>query len=394
VQDWGILTLIELFSDASRRDPYPVYDRLRAIGPLCRDPASGLWLALDYDLVKRVLSESDVFSSRYGPDWLIFADPPRHTKLRALVSKAFTPRMVASLEARIRQLSGELLDRVVELGEMDLVGDFSAQLPMLVIAELLGIPAEDRLRFHQWADAILAMSYTIGGPQDAARAAQEGFAAASAEMSSYLSALLAARRGEPSQDLLSRLAGAEMDGVRLTLDEILGFFQLLLLAGSETTTNLISNAVLCLVEHPDQLARLRANPTWLPVAVEEVLRFRSPLQWMYRIARWEVDLHGAAVPAGAMVLAVIGSANRDPAAFPDPGRFDIARDPNAHLAFGHGPHFCLGAPLARLEARIALADLLSRADEIVLGPWAPRPGSHVLGPAHLPFRFTPSRMRR
>jgi cytochrome P450 len=383
--------VIDLFSHAIRRDPYTVYERLRARAPLSRDPTSGLWLALDYNVVKRVLSESDVFSSRYGPDWLIFADPPQHTKLRALISKAFTPRMVAALEPRIRELSAELLDRVVERGEMDLVADFAAPLPMLVIAEMLGIPAEDRPQFHQWADAILAMSYTIGGPQDAARTAQEGFAAATAEMSSYLSALLAARSGEPGGNLLTWLDEAEVDGVRLTLEEILGFFQLLLLAGSETTTNLISNAVLCLIEHPDQLARLRANPTCLAVAVEEVLRYRSPLQWMYRIARREVDLHGTAVPAGAMVLAVIGSANRDPAAFPDPDRFDIARDPNPHLAFGHGPHFCLGAPLARLEARIALADLLARADEIILGPWEPRPGSHVLGPAHLPFRFAPTR---
>ena len=386
--------MIDLFSNAIRRDPYTAYDRLRAGGPVCRDPASGLWLALDYDVVKRVLSDSDAFSSRYGPDWLIFADPPRHTKLRALVSKAFTPRTVAALEPRIRELSGELLYRVVERGEMDLVADFAAPLPMLVIAEMLGIPAQDRPQFHQWADAIVAMSHTIGGPQDAARAAQEGFAAVTAEMSSYLSALLAARRGEPGGDLLTRLDGAEVDGVRLTMDEILGFFQLLLLAGSETTTNLISNAVLCLIEHPDQLARLRANPTSLPVPVEEVLRYRSPLQWMYRVARREVDLQGTAVPAGAMVLAVIGSANRDLTVFPDPGRFDIARDPNPHLAFGHGPHFCLGAPLARLEARIALADLLGRADEIILGPWEPRPGSHVLGPAHLPFRFVPTRTRR
>jgi cytochrome P450 len=386
--------VIDLFSNAIRRDPYPAYDRLRAGAPLSRDPASGLWLALDYDVVKRVLSDSEVFSSRYGPDWLIFADPPRHTKLRALVSKAFTPRMVAALEPRIRELSRELLDRVVERGEMDLVADFAAPLPMLVIAEILGIPAEDRPLFHQWADAILAMSYTIGGPQDAARAAQEGFAAVTTEMSSYLSTLLAARRGEPGGDLLTLLDRAEVDGVRLTREEILGFFQLLLLAGSETTTNLISNAVLCLIEYPDQLARLRVDPTCLPVAVEEVLRYRSPLQWMYRVARREVELHGTAVPAGAMVLAVIGSANRDPAAFPDPGRFDSARDPNPHLAFGHGPHFCLGALLARLEARIALADLLGRADEIMLGPWEPRPGSHVLGPAHLPFRFAPTRMSR
>ena len=274
---------------------------------------------------------------------------------------------------------------------MDLVADFAAPLPMLVIAEMLGIPVEDRPVLHQWADSILAMSYTIGGPPDAAQSAQEGFAAATAQMSDYLSSLLTAGHGEPAGDLLTRLNGAEVDGVRLTREEILGFFQLLLLAGSETTTNLISNAIVSLVESPDQLARLRANPSCLPIAIEEVLRYRSPLQWMYRVARREVDLCGVAIPAGAMVLAVIGAANRDPAAFPDPDRFEIARDPNPHLAFGHGPHFCLGAPLARLEARISLADLLARTDGITLDPWEPRPGSHVLGPSHLPFRFTPTR---
>lgn len=322
---------------------------------------------------------------------MIFADPPRHTKLRGLVSKAFTPRSVAALEPRIRALSTKLLDRVAGRGEMDLVADFAAPLPMLVIAEMLGIPAADQPLFHQWADAILAMSYTVGGPPDLARAATEGFAAATAEMGGYLADLLAVRRAAPRDDLLTRLAEAEVDGGRLTHEEILGFFQLLLLAGSETTTNLIDNAVLCFIDHPDQLARLRATPDLLPSAVEEVLRYRSPLQWMYRIARRDVELHGAAVPAGSMVLAVIGAANRDPAAFPDAGRFDVARDPNPHLAFGHGPHFCLGAPLARLEARIALADLLGRTGEIeraAASAWDPRPGLHVHGPARLPIRFT------
>ena len=384
--------MTDLFSDAARRDPYPAYDTLRAAAPVFREPRTGLWLVLDHAGVKRVLSDPEAFSSRYGPDWMIFADPPRHTKLRGLVSRAFTPRSVAALEPRIRALSGELLDRVVERGEMDLVADFAAPLPMLVIAEMLGIPADDRPRFQAWADAILAMSYTIGGPPDLARAAAERFAAVTAEMAGYLADLLAARRADPREDLLTRLAAAEVDGERLTHGEILGFFQLLLLAGSETTTNLIDNAVLCFIDHPAQLARLRATPGLLPSAIEEVLRYRSPLQWMYRIARRDIELYGVAVPADSMVLAVIGSANRDPAAFPDPDRFDVGREPNPHLAFGHGPHFCLGAPLARLEAMIALVELLGRADQIELataGPWEPRPGLHVHGPARLPVRFTP-----
>jgi cytochrome P450 len=387
---------MDLFSEDVRRNPYPVYDQLRRASPVFQEPRSGLWMILDYDGVKQALSDPAAFSSRYGPEWLIFLDPPRHTKLRGLISRAFTPRSVADLEPRIRRLCSDLLDRTVERGEMDLVADFAAPLPMLVIADMLGIPAEDRPRFQRWSDAILAMSYTISDRgTEAARAATAAFLAVTAEMGAYLTTLLGQRRSAPRDDLLARLAGAEVDGERLTPGDILGFFQLLLLAGSETTMNLIANAVLCLVEHPDQLARQRAAPELLPSAVEEVLRYRSPLQWMYRVARRDVELHGRVIPAGALVLAVIGSANRDPGQFADADRFDIARDPNPHLAFGHGPHFCLGAPLARLEARVALADLLARLKEIELagdGPWPPRRGSHVLGPERLPIRFVPGRL--
>ncbi len=385
--------MVDLFSDAARREPYPAYDVLRTSASVFCEPTTGLWRVTKYDGVKQVLFATETFSSRFGPDWMIFADPPRHTKLRGLVSKAFTARSVAALEPLIRMLSKQLLDRVVSQGELDLVADFAAPLPMLVIAEMLGIPAEDRSRFQAWADAILAMSYTIGGPPDLAQAASARFFEVTAEMGNYLEELLARRRVEPREDLLTRLAAAELDGAKLTSEEILGFFQLLLLAGSETTTNLIDNAILCFIEHPDQLARLRASPHLLTSAIEEVLRYRSPLQWMYRLARRDLVLHGRPIPDGSMVLAVIGSANRDPEAFPDAGRFDVGRDPNPHLAFGHGPHFCLGAPLARLEARVARTELLSRMDKIertTTDPWAPRPGLHVHGPAHLPIRFTPA----
>jgi cytochrome P450 len=350
-------------------------------------------MVFDYDGVKRALSDTDAFSSRYGPEWLIFLDPPRHTKLRALISRAFTPRSVANLEPRIRQLARELLDQTVERGQMDLVAEFSAPLPMLVIAEMLGIPVADRPRFQLWSDVILAMSYTISDRgTEAARVATEDFVAVTAEMNGYLTGLLGQRRAAPQDDLLTRLVEAEVDGERLTQAEILGFFQLLILAGSETTMNLIGNAVLCFVEHPDQLARLRAAPDLLPTAIEEVLRYRSPLQWIARLTRRAVELHGRTVPAGKLVLTMIGSANRDPRQFPRPDHFDVTRDPNPHLAFGHGLHFCLGAPLGRLEARIALSELLKRVKGFRLAsdePWAPRKGTHVLGPARLPIRFEP-----
>jgi len=219
-------------------------------------------------------------------------------------------------------------------------------------------------------------------------------AAVKEEMRAYLSDLIEARRKAPRDDLLTRLVEAEVDGERLTEEELLGFFQLLLSAGTETTTNLINNAILCLVENPDQLARLRAAPDLLPSAIEEVLRYRSPGQVMYRETKRDVEMHGQVIPAGRFVLAVIGSANRDPQQFRDPDRFDIGRDPNPHIAFGHGIHFCLGAALSRLEARVALSDLLERVKGFELAsdePWEPRKALHVHGPIRLPIRFEPGR---
>jgi cytochrome P450 len=387
---------MSFISAEMRRNPYTVYDQLRSASPVVHDPQANLWMVFDYDGVKRTLNDHDAFSSRYGPaEWIVFMDPQRHTKLRALIAQAFTPRSVANLEPRIRELSRTLLDRTVERGEMDLAADYAGPLPMMVIAEMLGIPVSDRPRFQRWSDVILDMSYTIPGDAgEASRAATEAFSATTAEMNDYLTGILERRRAVPQDDLLTRLAAAEVDGERLTQAEILGFFQLLLVAGQETTTNLINNAVLCLVENPDQLARLRAAPDLLPSAIEEVLRYRSPLQWMIRLTRRDVEVHGQVIPAGKLVLAMIGSANRDPRQFPDAGRFDITRDPNPHIAFGHGIHFCLGAPLARLEARIALTDLLGRLPGVALAsdePWEPRQALHVHGPACLPIRFEPGR---
>ncbi len=384
---------MDLFSDAMRRDPYPAYGHLRLASPVLHVPPFHAWLVFDHEGVRRVLSDHDAFGNAVpGPgNWFIFTDPPRHTRLRALVTKAFTPRSVAGLEPRIRELSRELLDRVIERGEMDLVADYAIPLPMTVIARMLGIPAADMPRYRRWSDETLKLSYSLFRGEDEARAVAE-FRAATAEMRAYLPGLLAERRAAPRDDLLTRLVEAEVDGERLTEEDVLGFFQLLLVAGQETTANLISSAVLCLVENPDQLARLRAAPGLLPSAIEEVLRYRSPLQWVMRTPRRDVELHGRPIPAGGLVIPVIGSANRDPKAFPDADRFDITRDPNPHIAFGHGIHSCLGAPLARLEARIALADLLGRLTDLALAssePWVPRKALNVHGPACLPVRFRP-----
>jgi cytochrome P450 len=275
---------------------------------------------------------------------------------------------------------------------MDLAGDFAIPLPMLVIGDLLGLPPDDGPLFRRWSDAILALSYTVSGGA-AGVAASEGYAAATHEMRAYLSRLIDARRTTPRDDLLTRLVEAEIDGDRLSEADILGFFQLLLVAGTETTTNLIDNFVLCLAEHPDQDARLRATPALLESAIEETLRYRTPVQWMFRATRRAVEIGGQTIPAGKLVLPVIGAANRDPAGFPDADRFDVARQPNPHIGFGHGIHFCLGAPLARLEARIALGDLLRRFRElrpVDLARWEPRKASHVHGPARLPVQFVPA----
>ena len=389
--------MMNFLSDEIRRDPYPMYERVRSACPVLRDPQSGAWMIFDFESVKRVLNDQEAFSSsmftagRGNPEWLIFFDPPRHTKLRALIMRAFTPRVVANLEPRIRELSHQLLDQTAARGEMDLAGDFAIPLPMMVIAEMIGIPSADWPRLRQWSEAILKLSYTISGGEAAASASAEYFAV-TAEMAVYVKQLIEERGAAPRDDLLTKLVEAEVDGERLTDKEILGFVQVLLVAGNETTTNLINNAVLCFLENRDQLARLGAEPALLPTAIEEVLRYRSPVQWMFRATRHEVELQGQAIPAGKLVLPVIGSANRDPRQFHDPARFDITRDPNPHIAFGHGVHFCIGAPLSRLEARIALSALLERTQDLDLAsqqPWEPRKALHVLGPARLPIRFEP-----
>lgn len=388
--------MVNFLSDDVRRNPFDVYDQVRSFSPVVRDPKSDVWSVFDYDNVKRVLTDQATFSSEVSPGgasskWFIFFDAARHTRSRALLMKAFTQKSVANLEPRIRELSRELLDKVLERGEMDMAHDFAIPLPMMVIGEMLGIPRKDWQRFRRWADTILLLSYLVpGSGTDAAVSIAQQFEAAGREMKEYVDSLIENRRRTPTDDLMTRLVEAELDGERLSAEDILGFFQLLLLAGTETTTNLLNNAILCFSEHPDQFNLLRAQPGLLTSAIEEVLRYRSPIQWMLRKTRQPLELHGQMIPAGRLVLPVIGSANRDPAHFPEPRRFDISRDPNPHIAFGHGIHFCLGAPLSRLEARIALGDILERMEQIEVligGSWEPRRGLHVHGPVSLPIRF-------
>ena len=355
--------MMEFLTPAHRRNPYPAYDRIRAVMPVVHEPRADHWLLFDYESVKRALTDHERFSSVVAPpgsapaQWLIFTDPALHTRLRALIGRAFTSRAVAALEPRIRDLARGLLDEVDGREDFDLVHEFSVPLPLMVIAELLGAPVEDWPRFRAWSDAVLGLIHTVSGGPEAAPAVSR-FAIAHAEMAAYVTTLIDARRAQPRDDLFTRLIRSEVDGMRLDADQILGFFELLMLAGHETTTNLIDNAIVALHEHPRELERLRANPALITSAVEEVLRYRSPVQAVFRRTRDAVDVHGHTIPAGRLVLAMVGSANRDPSVFPDPDHFDIGRDPNPHVAFGHGIHFCVGAPLARLEARIALPLLI------------------------------------
>src|SRR5215470_4751709 len=320
------------------------------------DAERASWLILGYEEVQHVLSDPSTFSSQreldpdghnHPIDGLISLDPPRHRQVRALISQAFTPRRVAQLEGRITSLVHTLLEAVAEKREMDIVDDLALPLPSRVMADLLGCPEADADRFQQWLLAVM-------GPDLAWR--QEAFA----QMHSYFHTLIAQRGEVPRDDLVSALLQAEVEGERLSEGDILGTCALLLLAGNETSTGLIGNAILCFDEHPAAWQQLLAQPDLLPEAIEEVLRYRPPVHVFGRVATRDSVVAGVPIKAGNLVTVVFTAANLDEAQFPHASTFDIGRTPNRHLGFGHGIHFCLGAPLGRLEARIALQALLSR----------------------------------
>lgn len=360
-------------NDVPAFDPYPQYKRMRHSAPVFHDEQSGSWHVFRYDDVHRVLSDHATFSSRMGGDdasetgqlfaaSLISTNPPRHRQLRSLVTQAFTPRAVDALAPRISTITEELLKGIAPLGAADLIEELAYPLPVIVIAELMGIPADDRIRFKKWSDAVVSQTRT--GAEDA------DHHATNQEMTEYFLAMMEQRRSHPGNDLISNLLAAEIDGQKLSAAELLGFCALMLVAGNETTTNLIGNAVLCFTERPGTIERLRADPSLLPQAVEEVLRYRSPVQSMYRVTAADTTLRDVQIPAGAPLVAWIGSANRDEGHFQRPDEFDIDRGPIRHLSFGQGIHFCLGAPLARLEAKIALEAVLANLPGLTLTPGA------------------------
>lgn len=368
-------------------NPFPFYRRMRESHPLFYRPEDETWQVFRYAETEQVLNNYALFSSvrnrergqgRPIQNSILNMDPPYHRQFRSLVTQAFTPRAVAQLANSITSIVTHLLDEVTGVGTMDIIDHLAYPLPVIVIAELLGIPREDRALFKTWSDAMI--NGIAGGGQNRPQPA----------MSDYFLQVIEERHREPQDDLISALLNAQVDGHYLTRLELLGFCILLLVAGNETTTNLIGNALLCLDEQPDIMEQLYAEPDLIPGAIEEVLRYRSPVQLTGRIALADTVLGNQHIQAGQRVVATIGSANRDEAQFPDPDRFDIRRSPNRHLAFGHGIHFCLGAPLARLETKIALTLLLERFQDIRRVPQMPlEPGESILmhGVKHLPVTF-------
>ena len=399
---------VDLLDPAFKANPYPTYAELRSTAPVHRvelPDGLGIWLITRYDDVLAVLKDE-----RLVKDWrkvltseqlaqvppippvmealsrnMLDMDPPDHQRLRSLVSKAFTPRLIERLRPRVQAIADGLLDAVQDRGEMDLIDDYAFPLPITVIAELLGVPAEDRDSFREWSDAAVSGNTTQEHLDKVLIPHMQAF-------TDYLHALFEEKRKNPKDDLVSALLRAEEAGDKLSEDELLGMVFLLLVAGHETTVNLIGNGVLALLQHPDQLQKLKDDPSLIKPAVEELLRYDGPVETSTeRFAREDVRIGETVIPRGEMVLVVLAAADHDPERFADPDELDITRVDNRHLAFGKGIHHCLGAPLARMEGQIALGTLLRRMPDLRLKDspdsltW--RPGLVLRGLKGLPVVF-------
>lgn len=357
------------FDEEIDTDPHPVWRRMRDEAPVYRNDRYDFWALSRYTDVEAAHRDPATFSSArgtvlemMGPDLrstgqIIFLDPPEHTTLRKLVSRAFTPRRVAQLEDDIRRMCGELLDAQAGRSELDYIQDFGARLPSMVISALLGVPPEDQERMRHVIDQLFHIEPRVGMVNDVS-------ARAGIEVTTFLRDLIEARTRDPRDDMLSGLAQAEIteDGVphRLGLDEAASFGMLLFVAGTETVARLLGWAAVVLDRHPDQRAQLVDDPSLIPAAVEELLRYEAPSPVQGRWTTADVELHGTVIPAGSKVLLLTGSAGRDDRAYDDPDRFDVHREARPQLSFGSGIHFCLGAALARMEGRVALEETLKR----------------------------------
>ena len=373
----------DLYSQAFKRNPYPTYDEMRALGPLVRNPGLGggpIWFVTGFDVAQEVLRDH----KRFVKDWrngltpeqlaqqpppnpisdfldnhLLNLDPPDHTRIRSLVNKVFTARRVEGMRPRIQQIADELLDAMEGNSPTDLIDAYAFPLPITVIAELLGVPASDQDKFRRWSNAAISPVVTEEEWQQTLPQLMEFMA--------YLSDMFRERRTNPQDDLISALVQVEEDGDKLQQNELYGMIFILLIAGHETTVNLIANSVLALIEHPEQMAELIADPALMPKAIDELLRFDNPVE--RALMRWvsaDFTFHGHELKRGESVIVVLGGVNHDPAHFGCPAHLDIHRENNKHMSFGMGIHYCLGAPLARVEGEIALNSLLARLNNLRL----------------------------
>ena len=385
-------------SPDSVADPYPLYRRLRERDPMHRSIFANQVVVSRFADVDRILRDHRNFSNDFSrvtssegslatrkklTPSMLAQDPPDHTRLRSLVNRAFTPRQVAGMEDFIRATAHTLLDQVGEAREFELMKAFAVPLPTIVIARMIGVPESDLDRFKVWSDDLARALEPYLSPEE-----EEKVYRAARQFAAYFTAVIEQRRREPRDDLVSRLVEAEDAGDKLTAEETRVMLRLLLSAGNETTTNLIGNGVRALLRHPDQLALLRGRPELIPSAVEELLRYDAPVQLDMRVALRDMELGGMAVREGTLITLLLGSANHDPERFPDPERLDIARKGQANISFGRGIHHCLGAPLARLEGRIALEVLLERFPRLDFGTRPPkyRPNIVLRGLEHLDVR--------
>jgi cytochrome P450 len=379
-------------------EPFPWYDRMRREAPVRYDEERRAWDVFGYDEVKAVLSDDSAFSvdpmnlpeertteMEESPmtETMLFTDPPDHRRLRAVAESEFRPNAVADLEPAIRRITHERVEEAVSEGEFDFVADLAYPVPVIVIAEMLGVPPGDRDRFKSWSDTLVARPEEE--TREAFRRLQREQEHALEELQEYFVGMIERRRTEPRDDLITAVVHDEE--AALTERELIGFCMLMLVAGNITTTNLLSNAMRCLEECPELGERIAGDASIRTRVVEEVLRYRSPVQAFFRVAKAEAELGGQTVTPGEGIVAWIGSANRDPAKFDEPEEFDPTRSPNQHVAFGHGTHYCLGAPLARLEASVVLSELFDRIDdfEIVDEELQPVRSSFIYGVESLPI---------